>query len=236
MTVLENVTQMRLPLEVAELVEEKETNKDLNKNQLLMKQVLDDLGNMPYYPNGKKEHEKAVREILLSHGMVEKFKGKYGKGRKGRIEPFLEQEKCPDGAYFIWQPHGSQRYPDFYLFFDGVKITLECKSTKSGKIMWNSGYPREGGIYIFADGDQDKNYLFMGEDHCNLELVADILNFQAKQKKEAIGFNKKMEKKYGKTKLKAYPRAAVTDSEIISTTDTDKKLKNVYDYFYKELK
>ena len=208
-----------------------------NKNQLLMKQVLDDLGNMSYYPNGKKEHEKAVREILLSHGMVEKFKGKYGKGRSALTKPFLEKKKYPKGQYFIWQPHGSQSYPDFYLFCGGVKIPLECKSSKGkGGITWNSGYPREGGIYIFADGKQDKNYLFMGEDHWNPKQKKKWFAARGTLKARVQELKEEFDKEFDNTDFYLYFREMWLDRINIQTTDTDKKLKNVYDYFYKELK
>lgn len=52
----------------------------------------------------------------------------------------------------LFQPFGSQQYPDFLLMNDEYIVPLEIKySTKKGsKPTWNSGLPRSGGFYIFG--------------------------------------------------------------------------------------
>ena len=208
MTVLENVTQMRLPLEVAELVEEKETNKDLNKNQLLMKKILDEILSLGYY-SGKKL-EKAVEEILIANGV--KYKS---------------------------QPNGSQKFPDFHVYFNDKEFNIECKSNKGTKITWNQSYPRDNSLYVFSTSTKKYmgTHLFMGQDHWRKEVKDYFLNkVLTRVKKQQDRENKKAKSKFGDDVDLSYYCRQMWEDKKSPIDNRIEKLKNVYDYFNKELK
>lgn len=64
----------------------------------------------------------------------------------------------------IFQPFGSQSYPDFLLMNNNYVLPLEIKfSTRSGtKPTWNSGLPRTPGIYIFGSYMNEDCTFFSG--------------------------------------------------------------------------
>ena len=68
--------------------------------------------------------------------------------------------------YFIYQPYGSQNYPDFLVVTEYKVFAVEIKySAKSApKPMWNSNLPKEDGIYIFGCKGLKKLIIFRGGD------------------------------------------------------------------------
>lgn len=67
---------------------------------------------------------------------------------------------------FIYQPYGSQQFPDFIVFTDKKVIPLEIKfSTQSqSKPIWNSNVPRAGAFYIFGSYGLKDITFFCGDD------------------------------------------------------------------------
>ncbi len=74
-------------------------------------------------------------------------------------ETFFEQ-------HYIDQPFGSQQYPDFLIFGRRFIFCLELKFVKSNatKPVWNSGLPRDNGLYIFASYGRRDITFFRGCD------------------------------------------------------------------------
>ena len=76
--------------------------------------------------------------------------------------------------YYIYQPYGSQKPPDFILFFiyKGIvyKINLECKSSKTGIPMWNSSLPNReiNNIYIYMETNNNNILIISG-----IDLISD---------------------------------------------------------------
>lgn len=67
--------------------------------------------------------------------------------------------------HYIFQPYGSQQYPDL-LIFDGDRLhAVEIKFSKKIKTspVWNSGPPRPTGIYIFGAYGRSDLTFFMGQ-------------------------------------------------------------------------
>lgn len=64
-----------------------------------------------------------------------------------KTNPFKNEEPS-----FIYQPYGSQSFPDFLIFEGDTVIPLEVKSsTKGGNHpMWNGSLPRSNGLYMFV--------------------------------------------------------------------------------------
>jgi hypothetical protein len=66
---------------------------------------------------------------------------------------------------FIYQPYGSQAFPDFIIFTDKKVIPLEVKfSAKESKPIWNSNVPRAHAFYIFGSYGLKDITFFSGED------------------------------------------------------------------------
>jgi len=67
---------------------------------------------------------------------------------------------------FVYQPYGSQQFPDFIVFTDKKVVSLEVKfSTKSqSKPIWNSNVPRANAFYIFGSYGLKDLTFFCGDD------------------------------------------------------------------------
>lgn len=68
---------------------------------------------------------------------------------------FVKKEipKLSDGYYYIEQPYGTQKFPDFLIInivHNQVKIlNFELKKGNSNVILWNDGFPQENSIYLY---------------------------------------------------------------------------------------
>ena len=67
---------------------------------------------------------------------------------------------------YIYQPNGSQQYPDFILKEYKIAINIECKTSKNKKIVWNSGFPHSNVIVIYAyskEKEKDITYFLVND-------------------------------------------------------------------------
>ena len=141
--------------------------------------------NMPYFRNDAvrsaenvKGHEEMVAHQLFLAGFSQyDCSGDFSK--KGRT-PFktlkewartkddsklrVLAENMPLGSYAL-QPAGTQSYPDILVRdFEDRFHAIECKSSKSGRIMWNDSLPFPEGIYVFSSQLYDRTTVFVGRD------------------------------------------------------------------------
>ena len=67
---------------------------------------------------------------------------------------------------FIYQPYGSQQFPDFLIFTNKNVIPLEIKfsAKKQSKPIWNSNIPRANAFYIFGSYGLKDITFFCGDD------------------------------------------------------------------------
>lgn len=96
---------------------------------------------LPYQSNTQDNplHENQVKELLVKYGVL-----------------------------FIHQPNGSQRAPDFKVFFNNKSIVdIECKSSKQVYPTYNGGLPKEDTIYIFTSSKYNSTTIFFGKDVVN---------------------------------------------------------------------
>lgn len=144
--------------------------------------------------------------------------------------------KAP-GFYYINQPEGSQKFPDFRLInvsrkrnIDGEylfkSINLELKKGRS-YIYWNDGFPREDSLYLYSD-ISGFNLLFTGdsikaEDREKYTSVCEMMN---SMKEIFLKWS-------GKTTFRFFPRKAtkqrVKEGELSSEPATV-LLKNFLDF------
>lgn len=81
--------------------------------------------------------------------------------------------------HFLAQPFGSQDYPDL-IIFDGPTVhSIELKYSKESqaKPMWNSGLPRQLGIYIFGSYKRGDVTFFLGRDIISRDEASAMTQF-----------------------------------------------------------
>ena len=93
-----------------------------------------------------------------------------------------------DDKTIIYQPFGSQKFPDI-LIINGTKvIPFEMKSGKGDRPTWNQGLPVDPGVYIFARIDEEKNNfdatVFMGRDILPNEVKQKLVTLVNNYRKE----------------------------------------------------
>ena len=179
-----------------------------NKEQLLMKKILNELSSLDYH-TGKKL-EKAVEKVFKSNNL--------------KYKP---------------QPNGQQKYPDFHVWVGHKMFAVECKSSKSKKITWNQGWPKDNSLYVFSTSSKKcrGTYLFMGQDH----WPSDVKDYYLKEvlvrvKADQATQNKIAREKFGDDLPFTYYCREMWNDRRSPIDNNEEKIKNVYDYFYKELK
>lgn len=67
---------------------------------------------------------------------------------------------------FLYQPYGSQKFPDFIVFTDNKVVPIEIKfSTKDqSKPVWNGHVPRANAFYVFGSYGKKDITFFCGDD------------------------------------------------------------------------
>jgi len=130
---------------------------------MLRKLFLDIINNKSFFIRnikGWKDFEEKISNYIINNlGMIQTWKKNINDFSELKL---LVSDKLNDNYsikntkwknldnYFIFQPFGSQSYPDFIIFSKDKIIPLEIKmSSNSDKIMWNSWFPLNTGIYIY---------------------------------------------------------------------------------------
>lgn len=72
---------------------------------------------------------------------------------------------------FIYQPYGSQSYPDFLIISNNKVQPIEVKSSKCNIPMWNNSLPKRNCIIIFGNYHFKDITFFFGDDICNQKIV-----------------------------------------------------------------
>jgi len=145
---------------------------------LKLKLLLRNLKQLKYSNNtfNSKIHEESVEKIIIESG----FK------HKNNIS---ENEKC----YYINQPNGSQRPPDFIVVDNNESVELECKSKKTGyKPMWNSSYPNRTNLYIFTTQKDNRTLIIHGNKITTPKLETLLEKYKKATKQLEITFNKEI--------------------------------------------
>ena len=117
-----------------------------------------DLSQTTLYKELEKEEKKKKKVRGENVGKPIKF------SQSKHVENFLKKYVGPKNKHFVPQPTGPNAHPDYWIFIDGKKLQLECKSSTNGQIKWNSGRPRKDVIYAYNCAELNKTYLLMGQD------------------------------------------------------------------------
>ncbi len=169
-----------------------------------MRKILEDIQKMPYYRNyqavsGKvhnvANHEKAVEDILVKHGLSE-TKKKISKEERNKWMSDSSICDLPNDCY-VFQPCGKNDSPDFIVKKDNKVYFLECKTTSAtaaAKPVYNSGVPKAEYIYIYSSGKYNQTTFFFGEHILSREayslmmkIIEEHRNLDEKYNVEIIG-------------------------------------------------
>ncbi len=140
---------------------------------------------------------------------------------------------------YIYQPNGSQNYPDFLLFEEGEVVCLEAKFTKNGKPVWNSGLPRPNGFYIIGAATLRAITFFRGCDVVTPHESEQMHEFFAELKRVQDNFNRnemsQQRKGFAVYIRKAFEQKKLhnetADVDFFTSPDREQFQQNVLDYF-----
>lgn len=98
----------------------------------------------------------------------------------------LIKNKTNEKLIYIYQPFGSQNFPDFLIFTDNWILPLEIKfSAKDSKSFdhdgtrpkWNSNIPKNNALYIYGAAKLGKVTFFKGSDFLGQESRSLLINY-----------------------------------------------------------
>jgi hypothetical protein len=109
----------------------------MDKNMSKLNNFFSDCLKLPYRPNSQDnpEHENQVEELLIAHGLE-----------------------------YVAQPNGIQNSPDFYVYYNNKRYSIECKSSKGHYPVYNGGLPKVDAIYIFSSKKYNKTTIYNAND------------------------------------------------------------------------
>lgn len=143
---------------------------------LKLKLLLRNLKQLKYSNNtfNSKIHEESVEKIIIESG-------------------FKHKNNTNEKFYYINQPNGSQRPPDFIVVDNNESVELECKSKKTGyKPMWNSSYPNRTNLYIFTTQKDNRTLIIPGNKITTPKLETLLEKYKKATKQLEITFNKEI--------------------------------------------
>jgi len=128
-----------------------------------MYRTINKIRTLSHTSNQHGKHEKQIEAILKGNGYEETTIKELNFEKQSIKE--TKYDKSNNKMWYISQPCGSQSFPDFIVGDKfGNVFYLECKSNKKDHIVWNSGMPKNKGIYIFSSGKHNKQTIIMGSD------------------------------------------------------------------------
>ena len=150
------------------------------------------------------------------------------------LEHKVEEILKKNNIDFLYQPNGTQRYPDFRL--PVLKLDLECKSSVGDKPMWNCTYPKQKTLYVISSKKLKSTMVMYGSDIISQEVSEIYEEYSSKHKLLEKEINEKLSKiennKYG---MKIFARNMFVQSigfsrELEKHTE-NYKTKNLGQYF-----
>lgn len=117
-----------------------------------------------------RNHEWSIERLLVLNG----------------FSNHLENQQC----YYIHQPNGSQKPPDFRVYDNDEYIDIECKSSKSSyKPMWNCSIPNRLTYYLFTNTKENNTLIIKGDRIVTIPLIKILNEYKLETKKLENRFN-----------------------------------------------
>lgn len=140
-----------------------------------------------------------------------------------------------NGVHIVVQPNKTQSWPDMLVVNKGKALCFEIKSSKTGEIVWNSGFPKENCIYIYKDRRDNRVYYFHGKDrlHDKSVILTDLKNlFDSRLKDRAKKlYSSSVYQPLRDSNITHYTRSMWNDSVKYSNhSDKNKWIGNVYKF------
>jgi hypothetical protein len=131
--------------------------------------------------------------------------------------------------FYIYQPFGSQKSPDFIIIDDNKIIYVELKSGKKDKMLINSGIPLENQIIIFSC--PEGSICMLGQHYMSLEIKLRIKEAEDKCDLIYCELNEALSKLYNPYVIAYYPRRMINHTKsIINNEKTENNQKEVFEY------
>ena len=90
--------------------------------------------------------------------------------------PPLVDNGVPLDLVIVDKPNGSQNWPDLLVIYNQIGLPIEVKSTETDCIVWNSGFPRFDGVYIFNCYGKSTTTCFLGQHAINQGELTELLS------------------------------------------------------------
>ncbi|MYB92960.1 hypothetical protein F4054_23780 [Candidatus Poribacteria bacterium] len=141
------------------------------------------------------DFEKQVIDRLETFGYHETNFNELGNSYRTYWRKLIESDDgiientTPFKQNYIFQPFGTQSYPDVLILDNKTVLCLEVKSSKGTKPVWNSGLPKANGLYIFGSYVKKDITFFRGCDILNDEDRKRLSGFFENAMKNAESFN-----------------------------------------------
>ena len=133
----------------------------------------------------------------------------------------------PNLKHYIHQLRGKQDYPDLLFLAGGNAVAVEVKFVKERSFspMWNSGLPRQNGIYVFGSYRSGIITFFRGADVISEETARQMHDELNSYQKKAEKFNRDVlcSEPYG---WSIYPRKAFNQAKKYNPEATVDLLRN----------
>lgn len=185
-----------------------------SSNEWLVRAFLERIKGIPYLPPNAKNHiafdSMVLGQISITSGVDTVQEAEWRTASKyepfkraisNRTFEFDDNFPVTDSSGLlvpavIDKPNGSQNWPDLVIAFQRRAMPIECKSSKNGKITWNSGLPQERGVYVFnSDPQKGRGKIESLARHTTFFLGADcIRNSDLDKLKEGEELNHKLAK------------------------------------------
>jgi hypothetical protein len=171
---------------------------------------------------------KKIRKKILLKNSIEWVKN-----------PFYEIKNA-----FIFQPYGSQNFPDFIIFWNKHIIPIELKYSKNeqgnknidiARPKWNSNIPKSNSIYIYGVATKTITF-FLGSDIIRDDTRKVLLDFWDKiDKKQKEKLDEKLKNLSNNFGIYPYVRVDYQYKKTKSTFINLKNEKVIESYFSKNV-
>ena len=134
-------------------------------------------------------YSRIIKDDISQNVLFDKFKKCVLE--KAEVRPLANPFLHNFSRHFLYQPYGSQEYPDFLVLDNNFAVCIEVKfsKNKSGKPIWNSGLPRPNGIYIFGSHGRKDITFFRGAEVVSVLEAKKLHGFFRQMKEHEMDFN-----------------------------------------------
>lgn len=127
-------------------------------------------------------------------------------------------------GFIVRQPNGTQEYCDILFIYGHRGLAFEIKSNKGDKILWNSGLPRQQGVYIFNRYKGDAGTTFFLGSHVISQEESDLAS---RARRAANEFMEKANSELGKAgSWSVYHRPMYSDASPVLTNPDREEREN----------